>query len=128
MVNENVYLFEKVLFQNNTAGNGEGIYLKDRFTVILGKNSNAAFMQNSADNNGGAVFLRDHSSIIFEQNSMATFDDNNAISGTIYSEVNCNVTFQAACEVKFSNNSVPRYGSAIYSSHGHLIHLQETQK
>ena len=108
-------MLEKVLFQNNTAENGAGIYMKDHSTVIFGKNSDAAFIQNSADNNGGAVFLRNHSSIIFDQNSMATFKDNNAKRGTIYSEVNCNVTFQAACEVTFSNNLIQAGGSAISS-------------
>ena len=39
VVNENVYLFEKVLFQNNTAGNGTGIYMKNHSTVIFGNNS-----------------------------------------------------------------------------------------
>ena len=121
VVNQNFYLFEKVLFQNNTAENGAGIYMKDHSTVIFGKNSDAAFIQNSADNNGGAVFLTDHSSIIFDQNSIATFNDNNANIGTIYSEVNCYVTFQATCEVTFTNNIVKILGSAIYSSHGHVI-------
>ena len=76
VINQNIYLFEKVLFQNNTAENGAGIYMKDYSTVIFGNNSDAAFIQNSVDNNGGAVFLRDHSSIIFDQNSMTTFNDN----------------------------------------------------
>ena len=120
VVNQNLYLFEKVLFQNNTAENGAGIYMKDHSTVIFGKNSDAAFIQNSAEYNGGAVFLTDHSSIIFDQNSIATFTDNNANSGTIYSEVNCNVTFQATCEVTFTNNIVKRRGSAIYSLLGHI--------
>ena len=51
---------------------------------------------------------------------MAAFNDNNAYRGTIYSEVNCNVTFQAACEVTFSNNSIQADGSGIYSSSGHI--------
>ena len=121
VVNQNLYLFEKVLFQNNTAENGAGIYMKDHSTVIFGKNSDAAFIQNSADNNGGAVFLTDHSSIIFDQNSIAKFNDNNANRGTIYSRVNCYVTFQATCEVTFTNNIVKRRGSAIYSLLGHII-------
>ena len=126
VVNENVYLFEKVLFQNNTAENGAGIYMKNHSSVIFGNNSDAAFIQNSADNNGGAVFLKDHSSIIFDQNSMATFNDNNANRGTIYSEINCNVTFQAACEVTFSCNSVQADGSAICSSRGHITFTRKS--
>ena len=120
VVNQILYLFEKVLFQNNTAENGAGIYMKDHSTVIFGKNSDAAFIQNSAEYNGGAVFLTDHSSIIFDQNSIATFNDNNANRGTIYSRVNCYVTFQATCEVTFTNNIVKIHGSAIYSFRGHV--------
>ena len=90
--------------------------MEDHSTVIYGHNSYAAFIQNSANYRGGAVYLRDHSRIAFDQNSMATFNDNDATRGVIYSEVNCNVTFQAACEVTFSNNSVKKYGSAICSS------------
>ena len=122
VVNQNISLLEKILFQNNKAENGAGIYMTDHSTVIFGKSSDVAFIQNSADYNGGAVFLRDHSRIIFDQNSTVTFNDNDATSGTIYSEVNCNVTFQASSEVTFSNNSVQEYGSAIYSKENcHII-------
>ena len=116
VVNQSISLLAKVLFQNNKAKNGAGIYMKDHSTVIFDKNSDVAFIQNSADHNGGAIFLRDHSSIIFDQNSMATFNDNNATSGTIYAEVNCNVTFKATSKVTFSNNSVQEHGSTISSS------------
>ena len=116
VVNQNIYLLEKVLFHNNTAESGTAIYMKDHSTVILGKNSDVAIMQNSADYNGGAVLLRNHSSIIFDQNSMATLNHNNATCGIIYSEVNCIVKFQASSEVTFSSNSVQENGSALYSS------------
>ena len=116
-INQNIYLLEKVLFQNNIAENGAGIYMRDYSTVIFGKNSDVTFIQNSANHGGGAVFLRDHSSIIFDQNSMATFNDNNAYSGIIYSKINCDVTFQETSEVTFSKNSVVKYDSGIiYSS------------
>ena len=116
VVNQRIYLFESVVFKNNTARNGAGIYVKDHSTVILGKNSDVAFIQNSADYSGGAVFLRNHSSIIFDQNSMAIFNDNDARNGIIYTEANCNVTFQETSEVTFGNNSVQVHGSALYSS------------
>ena len=116
VVNQKIYLLETVVFKSNTARKGAGIYMKDQSTVILGKNSDVSFIQNSADYNGGAVFLRNHSSIIFDQNSMATFNDNDATNGIIYSEVNCNVTFQETSEVTFNNNSVQDCGSALYSS------------
>ena len=116
VINQKIYLLETVVFKSNTARKGAGIYMKDHSTVILGKSSDVSFIQNSADYNGGAVFLRNHSSIIFDKNSMATFNDNDATNGIIYSEVNCNVTFQESSEVTFSNNSVQGNGSALYSS------------
>ena len=116
VVNQSIYLLETVVFKSNTAENGTGIYVTNHSTVILGKNSDISFIQNSADYNGGAVFLRYYSSIIFDQNSIATFNDNDATNGTIYSEVNCNVTFQETSQVTFSNNSVQEHGSALYSS------------
>ena len=121
VINQTIYLQENILFQNNTAENGAGIYMEDHSTVIFGKNSDVMFIQNSADYNGGAVFLRNHSSIIFDQNSIATFNDNDATSGIIYSKVKSNVTFQATSQVTFINNSVKCHGSAIYSSGSYPI-------
>ena len=43
-----IYLNEKVLFQNNTAENGAGIYIHDYSTAVFNKNSNVAFIQNAA--------------------------------------------------------------------------------
>ena len=116
VINQKIYLLKRVVFKCNTAKKGAGIYMKDHSTVILGKNSDVSFIQNSADYQGGAVYIRNHSSIIFDQNSIATFNDNNATNGIIYSEVNCNVTFQETSEVIFSNNSVQEHGSTLYSS------------
>ena len=116
VINQTIYLLKRVVFKCNTAKKGAGIYMNDHSTVILGKNSDVLFIQNSADYKGGAIFLRYHSSFIFDQNSIATFNDNNATNGIIYSEVNCNVTFQETSEVTFSNNSVQKRGSSLDSS------------
>ena len=128
VVHQNVYLLEKVLFQNNTAEDGTGIYMKDHSTLILGKSSDVTFMQNFAGHKGGAVFLGNHSSIIFDQNSMTTFNDSNTFYGILYSEVNCSVIFQATCEVTFSRNSVERHGFAIYSKNNSHITFAENAK
>ena len=106
----------KVLFHNNIAENGAGIYIHDYSTVVFNNNSNVAFIQNAAVNSGGAVFLRNHSVCLFDHNSVAKFNNNKATSGTIYTEVSCNVTFKATCEVSFSNNLVTQAGAAIYSN------------
>ena len=110
-----IYLNGKILFQNNIAENGAGIYIHDYSTIVFNKNSNVTFIQNAAVNSGGAIFLRNHSVCLFDHNSLATFNNNNATNGTIYTEVSCNVTFTATCEVTFSSNLVTQYGAAINS-------------
>ena len=112
-IHHTIYLNGKVFFQNNIAENGAGIFIHDYSTIMF--NSNVAFIQNTAINSGGAVFLRNHSVCLFGHNSVATFNNNKATNGIIYTEVNCNVTFKATCEVTFSSNFVTQYGAAIYS-------------
>ena len=114
-VTQNIYLNGTLLFQNNTAENGTGIYISDHSTVIFGENSNATFTQNFAKDNGGTIFLRNSSSVIFDQNSMVTLNNNDVTNGgTVYSEKSSNITFKANCKVLFSHNSV-KYGGAIFS-------------
>ena len=66
-INHNIYLNGKVVFQNNIAKDGAGIYITDYSTVIFGENSDVVFVQNSANNMGGAVFLKHHSICLFGQ-------------------------------------------------------------
>ena len=114
-IHHTIYLNEKILFENNIAENGAGIYIRDYSAVIFNNNSNVAFIHNAATHRGAAVFLRNHSICLFDQNSTATFNNNKATNGTIYSEVSCNVTFKATYGVIFSGNSATQYGAAIYS-------------
>ena len=69
----------EVLFENNTAENGAGIYISGHSTVTFGENSNTKFINNFVYYNGAAIFLNDHSSVIFDQNSIVTFTDNKAV-------------------------------------------------
>ena len=112
-IHHTIYLNGEVLFYNNIAENGAGIFIRDYSTIMF--NSNVAFIQNTAINSGGAVFLGNHSVCLFDHNSVAIFYNNKAADGTIYTDVNCNVTFKATCKVTFSSNSVTQYGAAIYS-------------
>ena len=104
-----------VLFKNNVAENGAGIYICDHSTVSFDKSSNVKLVNNSAYHNGAAIFVGHHSNVIFEQSSVVTFNDNKASNGTVYCESSSNVTFKANCNVTFSSNSVTQYGAAIYS-------------
>ena len=111
-----LHIHGEVLFENNVADNGAGIYIDGYSTVIFSENSNAKFVNNFVNHNGAAIFLNVHSSVLFDNNSAVTFIENKATNGTIYCEANSNVTFQGTCKVTFSSNSATQYGAAIYSS------------
>ena len=108
-----IYLIGRVLFQNNLAESGTGIYIKDYSYFIFDKNSKVNFIQNIANDKGGAIFLTNHSICLFDHNSNVTFKNNYATSGIIYSSVNSNVTFKATSEVTFQNN-LAESGTGIY--------------
>ena len=114
-INHKICLNGNILFENNTADNGVGIYISDHSTVTFVNNSEVTFIQNSAKYKGGAIFLRNHSSIIFDQNSVVAFINNYATNGTVYSDAWSNVTFKVTCHVTFSGNSATQYGAVIYS-------------
>ena len=128
MVNQRLYFTGKVLFQNNTAENGAGIYITEHSSVVFGRNSNTTFIQNSAYYKGGAIFLRNHSSIIFDLDSIITLEDNRATNGTIYSEVNSDVIFKGNCQVTFNSNSASLYAAAAIGSvyHSHIIFAENS--
>ena len=96
VINQNLYFNGNILFKNNTAKNGSGIYIIDHSTILFNKNSNVTFIQNSAIR-GGAIFLRNHSSISFDHSATVLFDENNAKNGTIFCEAYSRVTFIASC-------------------------------
>ena len=124
--NQKIYLNGKVLFENNTAKGGTGIYISDHSTVTFVNNSEVTFIQNSAKHKGGGVFLRNHSSIIFDQNSVVSFINNSANNGTVYSDACSNVTFKGNCNVIFSGNSATQRGAAIYSDNSLVTFMRNS--
>ena len=121
-INQKLSLSGKLLFQNNTAKSGAGIYITDHSTVIFNRNSNVAFIQNTAVRKGGAVFVSNHSTVLFDENSKIRFNYNQASRGTVYSKVSSNVTFTGNCIVEFNNNTATKYGAAIYSfNNSHVL-------
>ena len=122
VINQKLSLSGKLLFQNNTAKSGTGIFITDHSTVVFGRNSNVAFIQNFAGSKGGAVFLSNHSTVLFDENSKLRINNNKATRGTVYSKASSNVTFTGTCIVEFNNNTATQYGAAIYSiDNSHVI-------
>ena len=120
--NQKISFSGELLFQNNTAKNGAGIYITDHSTISFGENSDALFIQNSADYKGGAIFLKNHSIVLFDVNSKIKFNYNKASSGIVHCKTNSTVMFTGNCEVTFSSNSATVYGAAICSvSNSHVI-------
>ena len=127
-INSRIYLIGRVLFQNNLAEDGAGIYIKDYSNVTFDKNSKVDFINNSAHGRGGTILLTNHSICLFDHNSYVTFNNNYATSGIIYSSASSNVTFKATSEITFSSNLVRLHGAAIYSGdHSHVTFKENTE-
>ena len=128
LMNSHIYLIGRILFQNNLAEDGAGIYIKDYSNVTFDKDSKVNFIQNSAHDRGGAILLTNHSICLFDHNSYVTFNNNYANSGIIYSSASSNVTFKATSEITFSSNIVNLYGAAIYSADNSHVTFKENSK
>jgi len=107
LLNQELQLKGKNLFQNNKAGKYGGIYIRNYSTVIFNENSDVAFIQNSVF---GVITLRDYCSVLFDKSSIVTFNDNTANSivgftAAIYSFNNSHVTFTGNSKVTFNNNA-----------------------
>ena len=122
VIKQQVYLNGKVVFQNNVASSGSGMYIGDRSDVMFGANSDVMFTENTADHQGGAIFVTDDSTVLYDKNSKVAFYNNMATNGIIFSETNSKLIFKSTCDVTFSNNSVKEHGAAIHSKdNSHVI-------
>ena len=128
LMNSHIYLIGRILFQNNLAEDGAGIYTKDYSNVTFDKNSKVDFINNSAHDRGGAIILINHSICLFDHNSKVTFNNNYATSGIIYSRTSSKVTFRATSEITFSSNLVRLHGAAIYSADNSHVTFKENTK
>ena len=115
LVNQKICLHGNVLFLNNSAENGAGMYINNYSTVVFGKNSNVTFIHNSADKAGGAIFSINHSGIIFNQNSKVKFSSNSAAiyGATICALDNSKIIFTGNSKVEFHSN-VGKYRNANF--------------
>ena len=113
-----------VLFKNNAAENGAGIYINKFSKVMFDDSSNVKFINNFVNHSGAGVFLNDHSSVLFDQNSVVAFNDNKATNGIVYSDDSSNVIFQATCNVTFNDNKATN--GIVYSDASSNVIFQAT--
>ena len=119
--------FDKVYINNSNFYSNQGVPIYLSNYSILHIYGTVLFENNVAEN-GAGIYLSDHSTILFDKNSIVKFNYNNATNGTIYSVASSNVTFKENCEVTFSNNLATQYGAAIYSVDNSLIAFTENSK
>ena len=123
-----LHFYGKVLFENNAAENGAGIYIIDHSTIFFHKNSIVKCNNNDASN--GTIYSVASSNVIFKENCEVTFSNNSATQygAAIYSVDNSNVIFKENCEVTFCNNLAAQHGAAIYFVDNSYVVFTENSK
>ena len=122
----NLYIDGEVLFDNNEAENGAGIYASYHTLVVFDKSSTVNFMNNKVTN--GTIYSKHSSNVTFTGNCHVTFSNNLArnYGAAIYSFNNSHVTFTENAKANFSNNDIPwkehQHGGTIFSeAHSYII-------
>ena len=123
--NQNLSIEGTVLFENNAAYTGAGIFITSNSTITFCSNSNVTFQLNSVDTNGGAISLSDFSVIKVESYSNLTFSNNKAkLGGAIYSTSNCTICLEESSKMELLGNEATQNGGAIYSKTNCMILLK----
>ena len=122
----------EVLFENNVADHGAGIYIDNFSKVMFDKNANIKFTNNTVYRSGAAIFLNDYSSVLFDQNSVVSFNNNSATQygSAIYSSNNSHVTFAGNSNVTYNNNvaslsKFTTFGGTVCSEHHSFVSFEE---
>ena len=128
MSSNTLYINGEVLFENNVAESGAGIYVND-FSKVVFDNSNMKFANNFVSDSGAAIFLKDYSSVLFDHNSVVTFSSNSATQygSAIYSSDNSHVTFTGNSNIEFNDNiaSIDGHGGSVYSQHHSSVSFED---
>ena len=125
--NQTLHINGKVIFENNVAYDGAGIYINNFSNVIFDKKSNVKFTDNSVYRSGAAIFLNDYSSVLFDQNSVVAFSSNSATRYgiAIYSSNNSHIAFTGNSIVEFNNNAATNFGGTVYSEHHSSLSFED---
>ena len=120
--NQSLYIIGNVLFENNVAVNGTGIFINHHSNVTFGETSNVSFAHNSAVMNGGAIYINDWSNVLFEHNAYVIFSSNKAMrsGGSIHCVDNSGIILKENSTVQFlySNSEL---GGTLYVDNNSFI-------
>ena len=125
--NQNFHIEGNVLFDNNEAQNGAGIFISDHSKLTIDEASNVVFVHNTATINGGAIYVNNYSSVVFENNVHANFTSNKAMEsgGTIYSYNKSGISLKGNSIVLFANSNA-RFGGTFYAENNSFIKTNGT--
>ena len=125
--NNTLYINGEVMFENNVAENGAGIYVNDFSKVVFDNNSNVKFANNSVYRSGAAIFLKDYSSMLFDHNSVVTFSSNSATKygAAVCLSNNSHVTFTGNSNVEFNDSVASIFGGSVYSEHHSSVSFED---
>ena len=117
-----------VIFHNNCAVYGGGIFVNDHSKTAFMGNSNITFVSNEATQDGGAGYFGSQCSFIVEENALLTFKDNTALhGGAIYMNYNITSLFTGNSTVLLYKNSAIIGGGAVsISNHASLTMKNHT--
>ena len=103
-----------VKFIHNEARSGGAIFVQDNSSVLFGANSRVIFNNSRANFTGGAVVTSGNSHVIFNESSTVMFINNKALQGGgIHCSDNSSITFKGNSSVSFEHNQVKGFGGAI---------------
>ena len=125
--NQKLQIMGNLLFDNNRAENGTGIFVSNHSTITFSKNSNVTFNHNTANNSGGAILVNHFSSIIFDDDCVVIFNNNIAINyygGSIFAYNNCKVIVRNNSSLLFIRNDA-KFGGALYIEENSIFTIEE---
>ena len=107
--NQDLHVNGNILFNNNIAENGGGIFISNHSNVIFHKSTTVNFTNNTATNNGGAIFLTNHSNILFKDHSTSYQCYDNELYDNHVDQNIGNLNFV------FFNNTADGFGQDMYA-------------
>ena len=127
IVNQKLFISGLVLFEENNATDGAGLYVGNHASVIFTESAVVVFNRNVANRHGGAITVTTTCTISFEQSSVVVFNSNTALYGgaiVLYDSV---ITIKGKSNITFNDNSA-KTGGAVFSVNECILLLVENSR
>ena len=82
-----------LMFKDNVATNGGGIYVDHYSTLKFSKNSTVTFSNNTASDCGGAIFIQNDASALFEHSNVLFYNNKADFGGAVCSQKKSKTAF-----------------------------------